>query len=106
MDFFDYVVVLWSNNDIAFVYGPGNPESGASSTTGMQNAVNVNPPVADLFVPCNTAGALDGVDAIFAEFVPPLVPTMGEWALISLGLILMIFGVVAVGSRQVVPVKA
>jgi|GEM_PF-3672965 len=40
-------------------------------------------------------------DANLCGLAPaPTVPTMGEWGLISLGILLMIFGVVAVGQRR------
>ena len=65
--FFDYEVILFDNNDIIFQYGAGNPEQGASSTTGIQNQGPV-PDDASLYS-CNTFA--DITDDLAILFVYP-----------------------------------
>lgn len=101
----DMGVVLWSNGDFAFIYGAGNPEDGLGSTTGVQNELATE---GTEFVPCNAGGVGFGttVESICVLSDVEIVPTMGEWGLMILGLSLMIFGVVAVRSRKLILAKA
>jgi hypothetical protein len=64
---FDYEVILFDNGDILFLYGPGNPELGSGSTTGIQNLVLVETPTALLYENCNTPNSLSDNLAILIE---------------------------------------
>ncbi|MEC5127088.1 autotransporter outer membrane beta-barrel domain-containing protein [Verrucomicrobiales bacterium BCK34] len=60
---FDFQAVLFDDGNILFVYGPGNPELGSGSTTGIQN------PAADdgyLFA-SNTNGSIPENFALFIK---------------------------------------
>lgn len=104
----DMAVVLWDNGDFAYVYGSGNTEDGLSSTTGVLNDVPM-----DLgldFIPCNTDGQGFGtaLESICVLNPPPppvdvveVIPTMGEWGLICLMLILMSVGIIAIRRENV-----
>jgi len=52
---FDFEALLYDDGDLVFVYGPGDPDTGLSSTTGLQDAA---PPTTGLAVACNTEGSL------------------------------------------------
>lgn len=98
---FDYAVVLWSNHDFAYIYGPGNIEDGSGSTTGVQGPASENGTITPTrfreFVPCNTIGSGLGtsIESI-CVFTPMIIPTMTQWSLIILGLSFFIIGVVVI----------
>jgi uncharacterized repeat protein (TIGR01451 family) len=52
---FDFEALLYDDGDIVFLYGPGDPDAGLSSTTGIQDAA---PPTTGLQIACNTGGSL------------------------------------------------
>lgn len=80
---------LYDGGDFAFEVGPGNPEQGSGSTTGIQNLGATD----GITVACNTGGSIPDNFAVFffnPNFVP--VPTMGEWALALFALVLLVIG--------------
>ena len=52
---FDFEALLYDNGDIVFLYGVGDPDAGATSTTGIQDPA---PPTTGLAYACNTPGSL------------------------------------------------
>ena len=58
---FDFEAILYhTTGDIAFIYGPGNPELGSGSTTGLQNT----PPTIGLTYACNAANSIQATSAV------------------------------------------
>lgn len=93
------VILYHQTNDFVYQIGPGNPETGSGSTTGIQD---FPPPTTALSYACNTAGSVPNDTAIcFAHpnplpaeclpYVPPVIqeiPTLGGIGLAALALVL------------------
>lgn len=90
-------IVFWSNGDFAYVYGPGNPDDGSSSTTGVQNS---SATLGTPFVPCNTPGQGFGTSLTSICVLSNPVPALGEWAMIILAISLLCLAVVAIRHRN------
>jgi len=55
----------------------------------------------NLHTPNNPGGELRGQLSLVQDVTDASIPTMGEWGLMALGLLVMIFGVVSIRQRQV-----
>lgn len=91
----DMAIVLYSNGDYIFVYGPGNTEDGSGSTTGIQDITGTS---GLLFLPCNTGGqgfgtSLTNICVLGAAGGSPI-PTLGQWGFMILVLLLITVGVI------------
>ena len=99
-----FAFVLWADNSFAVVYG-GDPEDGSGSTSGFQNG---DFSLGETFY-CDTPGQGLGT-TLTSNCVayPPadVVPTMGEWGVICLMILMMIVTVVAVRREDLVPAYA
>ncbi len=98
---FDVQVILYdSTYEIAVMVGPGNPETGSGSTTGIQN----DGATIGLTVACDTGGSIPDNTAVAffnPEGMPPVtIPTLGTWALIFFALLLLSAGVVMMRKRR------
>ena len=87
-DVWDMEAILYhQSGDIVFQIGPGNPELGSGSTTGIQNE-----DVSDgLTYACNTADSIPDNTAV--SFYNPLfeeepIPTLNEWGMIIMSLLM------------------
>ncbi|MEM9079350.1 MAG: hypothetical protein AAGC74_01520 [Verrucomicrobiota bacterium] len=69
---FSFQTLLFDNLDILFQYAPGNPDKGASSTTGIQNASAT----IGLNVACNTANSIPDNYAVL--ITPPILTVTTE----------------------------
>jgi len=81
-------IVYHQSNDFVFQIGPGNPELGSGSTTGIQDPP---PPTTGLTYACNTAGSIPDNTAVcffHPGFSPAAIPTLSEWGMIIMGLLL------------------
>jgi uncharacterized repeat protein (TIGR01451 family) len=73
---FDFEALLYDNGDVVFLYGAGDPDAGATSTTGIQNPA---PPTAGLAYACNTPGSLSaGLAVLFRN------PLLADVALLKM----------------------
>lgn len=96
------VVVYHQTNDITYQIGPGNPQTGSSSTTGLQNEP---PPTIALQYACNSGGSVPDNTAVCIQHPndpPPIclggnntlaVPTMSRTGIVILVLLIAGAGV-------------
>ncbi len=105
--FFDLEVILYDNGNILMQYPPGNAEEGAGSTTGLENetaTIGIN-----YF--CDTAGSItpdlavcfihpDSPKRDCSPFVP-VVPTLSQWGLIALAVLIGIAGLLIINRRKI-----
>ncbi|MBK8390788.1 MAG: IPTL-CTERM sorting domain-containing protein [Saprospiraceae bacterium] len=94
-EIWDMAIVLYSNGDYIFVYGPGNTEDGSGSTTGIQDITATS---GLLFLPCDTGGqglgtSLTNICILGAAGGSPI-PTLGQWGFMILVLLLITIGVI------------
>ena len=102
------VILYHQSNDIVYQIGPGNPEQGAGSTTGIQN---FPPPTTGLTYACNTAGSVPDNTAVCIFhpepecLVPPPpppvsnIPTLSEWGMLAMAVLLGVVGL-AIARRR------
>ena len=78
-------------------------EEGANASV-WQNPDGIFGPICPTWEPASTCIGLTGPGLAFSMDLaeaPSIVPTLGEWAVICLGLIMMIFGIVAINQREI-----
>lgn len=97
---FDVEVILYDMSfEIVCLIGPGNPETGSGSTTGIQN----DGATIGLTFACDTGGSIPD-NTVVAFFNPEgsvvVIPTLGTWALIVFALLLLSTGVVMMRKRR------
>jgi len=92
-------VLFHTTNDFIYLIGPGNPELGSGSTTGIQDFPT---PTTGLTYACNTAASIpdntqvcffhpNALPAACLPYVPPVIqeiPTLGVAGLVGLALLL------------------
>ena len=74
VDSFDFEAILYANGKILMQYGPGNPDAGASSTTGLENATGT----AGRVYACDSAGSIPAGRAVLFSPPPPSVASAGR----------------------------
>jgi len=108
---FDFEVILYDNGNILTQYGPGNPQEGLASTTGIENLGGTDA----LLYACNAGDTItDGLAICFIHpdspkqdcmpmqnVVTTPIPTMSEWGLIAMAGILGIVGFMVIRRRKV-----
>ena len=98
---FDVEVILYNeSNQQVYMVGPGNPETGSGSTTGLQNLGAT----IGLTVACNTGGSIPDNFAVAiihpVPFSPVEIPTLGTWAFIAFAALLLGAGLVMMRRRR------
>lgn len=66
-DSFDFQAVLYDDGDILLLYGPGNPENGLGSTTGISDAITPD----SLTFACDSSNSIPDSSAIFFDYPEP-----------------------------------
>lgn len=69
IDSFDFQVALYENGNILMNFGPGNPETGSGSTTGIENA-SAN--ISNTNV-CDSAGSIPASSSMLFTPIPPTI---------------------------------
>jgi len=106
--FFSLEVILYDNGNILMQYGPGNPEEGNDSTTGIEN----DDATIALEYACSEENSITAglavcyihPDSLKQDCMPPpvtrAVPTLSEWGLIAMAGILGLVGFMVLRRRK------
>ncbi len=98
-------ILYHQSSDFVFQIGPGNPEHGSGSTTGIQNTP---PPTDGLTYACNTADSVPDNTAV--SFYNPLyipippyvpIPTLSEWGIILMSMLLGLTAIIILRRRAI-----
>lgn len=66
-DSFDFQAVLYDDGDILMLYGPGNPENGLGSSTGIDDAITPD----SLTFACDTSNSIPESFAVLFDYPEP-----------------------------------